>query len=52
MSGAAVATFSGPCAGTEASLVLETLPESSGALMVAETTRQVSVGWVVLTRIA
>jgi hypothetical protein len=52
MSGVAVATFSVPCDGTEASLVLEALPESSGALMVAETTRQVSVGWVVLTRLA
>jgi hypothetical protein len=52
MSGDPVATITVPCDGTEASLVLDTLPASSGALMVAEATRQVSVGWVVLTRIA
>lgn len=49
--GPPVAALTVPCDGTETSLELDRLPASSGELMVAEATSQVSVGWVVLSRV-
>lgn len=48
--GPPVAALTVPCDGTEASLDLDRLPASSGVLEVAGPTRQVSQGWVVLSR--
>lgn len=52
MSGKTVATLTVPCDGRKVSLDLARLPASSGELMPTEATRQVSVGWVVLSRIS
>ena len=52
MSGLTVATITVPCDGTEARLDLPDLPVGSGELMVAEATRQVATGWVLLARVA
>ena len=52
MSGNKVATFTVPCDGRQVSLDLHRLPAGSGELMTTEATRQVSVGWVVLSRTA
>ena len=49
--GPPVAAVTVPCDGNEVTLDLDRLPVSSGELTVAETTSQVSVGWVVLSQV-